>query len=265
MFLIEAGGKRVLHTGDFREHGYIGKGLIPVIENYIVRQPVDALITEGTMLSRGDEKVKHERDIQAEATKLMQEYKYTFVLCSSTDIDRLAAFHQASKTTRRSFLCDNYQKDVLDIFTKSAGTKTDIYKFDNAYIYGHGHQKQLELIKSKGFCMLVRSPQFNLAKELLEQLPEEQTLLIYSMWSGYIKEGENQKTEYVQMYNLFKHKEDLHTSGHASPDCLADVCTRVNPTTAIIPIHTECSEKFAALKISEDLKNKVTTATDIDI
>jgi ribonuclease J len=25
MFLIEAGGKRILHTGDFREHGYTGK------------------------------------------------------------------------------------------------------------------------------------------------------------------------------------------------------------------------------------------------
>lgn len=26
MFLIEANGKSVLHTGDFREHGYLGKG-----------------------------------------------------------------------------------------------------------------------------------------------------------------------------------------------------------------------------------------------
>lgn len=29
MFLIEADGKRVLHTGDFRNHGFRGKGLLP--------------------------------------------------------------------------------------------------------------------------------------------------------------------------------------------------------------------------------------------
>ena len=27
MFLIESNGKTILHTGDFREHGYLGKGL----------------------------------------------------------------------------------------------------------------------------------------------------------------------------------------------------------------------------------------------
>jgi ribonuclease J len=274
MFLIEAGGKRILHTGDFREHGYLGKGLVPVIEKYILRQPVDALITEGTMLSRRNEKVKHERDIQDEATKLMQAYKYTFVLCSSTDIDRLAAFHQASKTTGRSLLYDSYQKEVLDTFTKSVGIKTSVYKFDNVHYYKHGHQKQFDLIKDKGFCMLIRAQKkkcdaqktyFDRVKELLEQLPEEQTLLIYSMWSGYINAGEYQKSEYVQLYNLFEHKESLHTSGHASPETLAKVCELVNPTTAIIPIHSEHSEDFATLNISADLKNKVTTATTIEI
>lgn len=30
MFLIEADNKRIWHTGDFREHGYIGKGLFKV-------------------------------------------------------------------------------------------------------------------------------------------------------------------------------------------------------------------------------------------
>ena len=45
MFLIEAEGKSVLHTGDFREHGYLGKGLIPTLETYIVKRGVDVLIT----------------------------------------------------------------------------------------------------------------------------------------------------------------------------------------------------------------------------
>lgn len=265
MFLIEAGGKRVLHTGNFRGHGYLGKGLMPTIEKYILQQPVNALITEGTMLPRKSEKVRHERDIQHEATKLMQKYKYVFVFCSSTDIDRLAAFYQASMTTGRSFICDEYQKDVLKIFTNTAGTKSDLYKFDKAYYYKHGHQQQLKLIKSKGFCMLIRSKYFNQVEELLEQLPAEQTLLIYSMWSGYIKDGENQNPDYVRLWERFEHKEALHTSGHASPETLAEVCNLINPTTAIIPIHSEHSKDFAKLDISEELKNKVTTSTVIEI
>ncbi len=44
MFLIETPDKRILHTGDFRNHGYRGKALFDVIDKYIVcygRRPVD--------------------------------------------------------------------------------------------------------------------------------------------------------------------------------------------------------------------------------
>ena len=34
MFLIEAEGKRIWHMGDYREHGYMGKGLIPTLKKY---------------------------------------------------------------------------------------------------------------------------------------------------------------------------------------------------------------------------------------
>ena len=49
MFLVEADGKRILHTGDFRQHGYLGKGLLPTLEKYIAPQGIDVLITEGTI------------------------------------------------------------------------------------------------------------------------------------------------------------------------------------------------------------------------
>jgi ribonuclease J len=98
-------------------------------------------------------------------------------------------------------------------------------------------------------------------KELLEQLPDEQTLLIYSMWSGYL-ERKNQNPDYVKLYNLFEQTEKLHTSGHASRETLAKVCALVNPTTAIIPIHSECSNDFTTLDISEELKRKVITSPE---
>jgi len=46
MFLIEANGKRILHTGDFRGHGYLSKGLLPTIKKLILPQgKIDFLIT----------------------------------------------------------------------------------------------------------------------------------------------------------------------------------------------------------------------------
>ena len=262
MFLIEADDKRILHTGDFREHGYIGEKLLKMIQTYILKYgKIDVLITEGTMLSRLKETVKHERDLMQEAIALIGKYKYVFILCSSTDIDRLATFYQASKVNKRSFLCDGYQGKILKIFTESAGLKSDLYKFDDAHYYKHKHEKQFSLIKEKGFCMLIRSKHFDQVKDLLAQLSGKQSLLIYSMWSGYIKEGENQKKEYVDLYNLFANRETLHTSGHASPESLAKVCNLVNPTTAIIPIHSEKSNEFEKLAISEDLKAKIITSS----
>ena len=57
MFLIEAEGKLILHTGDFRDHGYLGRGLLPTIKKRILTQGnIDFLITEGTMLSRRQKK-----------------------------------------------------------------------------------------------------------------------------------------------------------------------------------------------------------------
>ncbi|MDR2971411.1 MAG: MBL fold metallo-hydrolase, partial [Bacteroidales bacterium] len=243
MFLIEETNglcKRILHTGDFRGHGYTSKGLIPTLKSYILKKPIDVLITEGTMLSRPDEQPMREQDLQKKAMELMKQYKYVFVLCSSTDMERLASFHAASKQAKRSFLCDNYQEDVLKVFSSIA--KSPLFQFDNVHFYKHGKQSQFSLIEKTGFCMLIRGKTThsrypyteNALQDLLQQLPQEQTLLIYSYWDGYLK-SENIIPDFAEVWDMFSNKQQLHTSGHASAECLAEVCQLVNPTTAIIP------------------------------
>src|SRR5574344_451045 len=98
MFLIEAEGKLILHTGDFRDHGYLGRGLLPTIKKRILTQGnIDFLITEGTMLSRPAEKVRHEGELQIELSGIMRKYQNVFVLCSSTDMERLSTIYSANK------------------------------------------------------------------------------------------------------------------------------------------------------------------------
>ncbi len=266
MFLIEADGKRVLHTGDFRGHGYLSKGLMPMLRKYIAPQGVDVLICEGTMLDRGDKNIIHENDLKIKATELMRRYKNVFVLCPSTDMDRLATFHAANKQMRcRPFVCDPHQKDLLDLFKKEVGPKTSLYAFDHKVISSNESNVKLrDWMLDKGFTMLVRTSDKyrRWVASLLPQLNPDETVLIYSMFRGYILPTHTAlKPKTKAFVDMFPNSEYLHTSGHATTDTLAEVCRTVNPRTAIIPIHREKDSDFASLDIGDELRSRIVTSS----
>lgn len=266
MFLIEADGLRILHTGDFRGHGYLSKGLFPTLEKLILNKGrIDYLITEGTMLSRLDEKVRHENELKREVIELMKQYKNVFVLCSSTDMERLATFHAANKEMKnRPFVCDDFQKSVLEIFSKSAGKISPLFDFKEPYTFWKGNSKLIKWIQDKGCCMLVRpTEKFNdYTNHLLPLLEKENTILIYSMWKEYINtKSKHCNKRYLDFVEQFPGLRKIHTSGHASADCLTDVCNLVNPTKGIIPIHSEKSSDYQKLPIKEELKDKIIIET----
>lgn len=262
MFLIETEGKKILHTGDFRKHGYLGKGLFPMLKSFVGQ--VDVLITEGTMLCRVNEVVKHENSIKYDCIKLLRKSKprFVFALCSSTDIDRLASFSLACKETDTVFLCDNYQKRVLDIFAKYAGRKSEIYRFDNVRILRICEFNTL--LKRKGFLMPVRLSHEALIQKMLYYFPEAE--LIYSLWPGYYKgTNEQQIPEAVNIKKLFSDNKFhyLHTSGHADIETLQEVCRIVDPRLAVVPIHKDASSSFQSLEISKEY-NIIESSTCID-
>ncbi|HEY5569978.1 MAG TPA: MBL fold metallo-hydrolase [Bacteroidales bacterium] len=264
MFLIEAQGKRILHTGDFREHSYLGKGLVPTIQKLILSKgPIDLLITEGTMVSRREENVSTEHELQKEIIRQMRHYKYLFVLCSSTDLERLSTIRAAANSFKeRPFITDKYQASILDIYTRSAGEKSPLFRFDPLNYYEPRSKKFITLMQDKGFVMLVRSGEYYRDQicQLLSQLDSKDTLLIYSMWPNYINEGSiHKKQETIDFVHLFPNLKIVETTGHASPETLAKVANLVNPTMGIIPIHCECSSEFCELNISEELKRKIIT------
>lgn len=249
MFLIEAEGKRILHTGDFRGHGYLSKGLLPMIQKYIGQ--VDVLIVEGTMLGRKGETVLTESALCEKAVEWMKQHKYVFVLCSSTDMERLASFKNANSRMfpHRPLIADAYQKDVLDIFTSSAGKKTSCFNFGTVYVYSDWNQKLNGWMIRNGFTMFIRPNEkfHKLLDRILPILPaKEQPFFVYSMWEGYMSDPETLKKEYVALENRFDKHEYLHTSGHATMEILREVCRLTNPRSAIVPIHREGTSDFAA-------------------
>lgn len=233
MFLIKANGKTALHTGDFRGHGFRGKGLLPTLQKYVGK--VDALIVEGTTLSRDGGEPMTERELQLQAAALMKEKKYVFVLCSSTNIDRIAAFYHTNPFGRY-FLCDEYQKTVLNIVKENAGQKSSLYDFQKIVTYGENIE---ERFFKRGFCMLVRSRDDH--RKIIEKYPEAERLILYSMWKGYV-EGKNRSASTVRFLDSLNYTY-LHTSGHADAETVCEVVSATNPDV-IYPIHTENAAWF---------------------
>ncbi|MDE5999551.1 MAG: MBL fold metallo-hydrolase [Bacteroidaceae bacterium] len=269
MFLIEAEGKRILHTGDFRRHGYLSKGLLPTIQKYIGQ--VDVLIIEGTMLARKNEAILTEAELSRKAAELMKEHKYVFVHCSSTDMERLASFKNATRQmpSHRPLLADKYQKDLLDIFSITAGQKrsstgkeSTCFKFGTIYMYEDRNIKLKNWMISNGFTMFVRSSEkfHSLLDQIFSILPtSERPILIYSMWDGYINREDTKKEDYIRLQKRFATIESLHTSGHATTDVLCRICELVNPRLAILPIHKEKDTDFSSIGIPSHLQKKVIT------
>lgn len=239
MFLIEAEGKRILYTGDYRNHGFRGKGLLPTLKKYIGQ--IDVLITEGTILSRDDKDCISEQDVQMQEKEFLNKFKYVFVVCSSTNIDRIGGLYQATPRGKY-FICDSYQKDVLNIVEKAAGHFSPLYQFRKALSYGENLKMKMENL---GFCMLVRSGNnFRNILDYYREYHNEETLVIFSMWKGYLNQPGNLM---LNMIAGFKNVEYLHSSGHATTQTIIDVCNAVSPRQAIIPIHSTNSRKLDSL------------------
>lgn len=242
MFVIEADGKRILHTGDFRLHGFRGAKTLPMLLRYA--RDIDCVICETTNLSRGDEPIMTERELQSRAREIMRESKYVFVLCSSTNIDRIAAFYHASPPGRL-FVCDQYQKSQLAIVREHHKQYSSLYDFAHVYSYGPNLDP---LMEKQGFCMMIR--QGSPFERLLESY-KGRSKVIYSMWRGYLggRTKNEQLADFLKDYDLTF----LHTSGHASARDLAALYHTVRPKTGLIPIHGETPERMGELLPNEKI------------
>ena len=235
MFLVEADGKRIWHTGDYRQHGYMGKGLLPMLRRYAT--DIDVLITEGTMLKRKD-KCIHECEVSRKMESVMQAFKYVFVLASATDIERLASIKVAAENANKPLcILSLFMKRTMEFFTeRQSSLSRGLFSFAPLYYT----DKLYDKLKRKGFTIVVGTSQADKVKKLLDKLPQEETLLIYSSWDGYYKNAEQVKanSKYKEFREMFYNVVDIHTSGHADKVTIRKVIETVRPKE-VICIHKE--------------------------
>lgn len=237
MFLIEADGQRIWHTGDYREHGYLGKGLIPTLKRYATE--IDVLITEGTMLKREDECI-HEREVSRRMASVMAAFKYVVVLASSTDIERLAAIKEAATQSNKPlYINGGYMNRTMKIFTeREAVISKGLFEFHPKFV--KFDDPKLPAMRKRGFVLISGVNQLAQVEEICGGLNPNDVLLIYSSWDGYYKDPAQVAINplYKAFREAFANVIDIHTSGHASKETIHKVIRTVRPQE-VICIHKE--------------------------
>lgn len=240
-FLIEADGKRLFYSGDFRSHGRKSK-----LFNAFIKQPpqnVDVLMLEGSCLGREQsDKYPSEQSLQAEFEKIFKDTKGTcFIQASSQNIDRIVTIYNSAKKNGRILVMSGYTGHILMALDNPhlpQFTWPDVKKFATDSTVPYQITKEMIEDNPEKYVIMLGGKIFNVLNDSF--LINENASFIYSMWSGY-------KELYKKRLDLMKSKKvsmyDVHTSGHADIPTLQKFAEALNPKR-IVPIHTFFPEKF---------------------
>lgn len=255
-YLIEADGKRLFYSGDFRGHGRKSILFDNMITNPL--KDIDYLLLEGSMIGRDSVKVETEEDIE---NKFVEQFKGSddlfFIACSSQNIDRLVSIFRACVRSKRIFVIDPYTAMVLDRLKKVSsglpqfdwGENIRIFFAPNSYTQKMAEDGILFKFKSAKIAYdemqqsrnrLVVKDTFKLRTIFANRKELSNTKLIYSMWDGYLSDVE----QFWDKNNVPIIK--IHCSGHAYISELQAFVKAINPKV-IIPNHTFYPERFASL------------------
>jgi ribonuclease J len=242
--LIEADGRRLLYTGDFNR---FGEGL------YSSVGALDVLLTEGTNITVHSDKT--EEEIEADMARIMRETSgQVFVLCSTTNIDRIQSVELACQKSGRTIAYDPFMKAIMDgvgsfSFKNPVGfvpryidreKEPRIHQYLAKDINGFNNANAVAGMNNLTF--MVRQSMGPFLRRLDGIAPLTGSTLMYSIWRGY-EQAPYTKSFLDLCRSLGMTIEYIHASGHAYREQLETAAARLKPA-ALIPIHTESAETF---------------------
>lgn len=292
MFVIELNGKRILYTGDFRDHGIPGEKTFEKLIREKVGK-VDILITEGTMVSRFEEEKKNsirtEDELGERAARIFEAHHQNVVLVSSTNLDSVMEFYHAAPEDK-AFLCDPYQARIMKIAISARYKYFRKYRYKNKiYVLCPGEYKgymrdlleyripetdycpfspaKPDIYLKKGFVMLARpnrNPNIDIGRFEERMIEMKNPFITYSLWDGYLKGGKAEDPAVVKFMSghmKMGHWEPLHTSGHAYVETLKKLMDMTEPGV-IIPMHTEDAKAFRQVPLFKDYTDRIHVTCD---
>lgn len=258
--LVEADRKRLFYSGDLRAHGRKA-----ALFEKLVRQPPDrvgVLLMEGTTIGRADQAFPTEEALEQRFVELFQQTKgMPLVWCSGQNIDRLVTIMRACIKAGRQFIIDMYTAHIL----RAAGNdRLPQAVWDHIKVFLPSAQRQqikrhgeFEVAKSyrswrifpehlaqaaPTSVMLFRQ---SMMKDLEDASCLQGSKVIYSLWSGYLKDAK------TRPFHDWLHRHGIplcecHTSGHAAVRDLVRLRNAFS-NAPVVPIHTVNADRFEGL------------------
>lgn len=263
--LVEADGRRIYYSGDFRAHGRRKQAF-----DWFLADPprdIDLLLMEGTMMGRDNSAYPDEEAVEKGMLEVLRELgdRACFLICSGQHIDRLCAAYRACLQANRIFVTDIYTAYILRTVASRFPSIPDINTAHNikvltkAFTAGSHYAKIAENRDYFGtfvrdifrpgtmidIAEIAAHPSRYFLKisnfsDLLERL--EHCGVIYSMWLGYLKEAKYQIIQQHPKVDFY----EIHTSGHAVREDLKRFAARLQ-AKRIVPVHTENGDSYRDL------------------
>ena len=261
-FLIEAEGKRIFYSGDFRSHGRKAA----LYQNFLKHPPknIDYLILEGTQIGRKEP--QHQTEVQIEES-LVQIFRQSeginCIYTSGQNIDRLVTVYRACIRSGKTMVVDVYVANVLGALSDHGSIPDPRKGFENIKVF-FPYYLTGKLLKS-GYDDMVRPfGVFKAKREFINKNPSRYVMivrpsllsdlkkmnidcgnLIYSLWEGY-KQKPDTKNFIDSLLARNMKLIDLHTSGHADVQTLKEFADAIKPGY-IIPIHTFFKHEYTSI------------------
>ena len=260
--LVEACGRRLFYSGDFRAHGRKAS----LVRKLVANPPadVDVLLLEGTRV-RVDGREPIGLDEEAVELAMTQTFGSTrglaVVFSASQNIDRLVSTYRACVRAGRTLVIDLY---TATIAAATARTTIPQPGFPRLRVYVPDRQRilvkqsgEFERVNGLRRHRIFREEIRERAAELVvltqsSTLPElaragclEGASAVWSLWPGYLDQPSGRRTKRL-LESLAMPLYYSHASGHARVDDLQALAKAMAPAR-IVPIHTEAPEQFAGL------------------
>ncbi len=261
-FLIEADGKRIFYSGDFRAHRRKAKLTEAIISN--PPKNVDLLLLEGSTLGRletnssfpTEEEIENRLEETFNATKGL-----ALVHGSAQNIDRVVSIFRACKKTGRKLVIDLYNSVIFEATGNNSIPKSD---WPEVAVY-IPHYQRVKIKNNKWFDLLERHSKNRIFIEEFKEIGSKAVLLfrplhmnaiekagltkdaiyVYSQYSGYWEEDSfSDVREWIAKHSI--PKINIHTSGHASVPDLIRFAEAIAPKK-LVPIHTFFPEQYNVL------------------